>query len=165
MVDVVAPEDPAADTFLQTIDYLRDPSHVRDHRLSQWKSFLKKAGFVIEGIDTWRLELHFDSWTQRMATPADKAAMLEHLFAEAPAGIRKALQILDDRQIENLQKLLESEELEEAADNLSILCRDCLHPVTDPSLRISKDGHHRHVFNNPHGITFEIGCFSSAMRM
>jgi hypothetical protein len=43
-----------------------------------------------------------------------------------------------------------------------ILCRDCLHPITRPSDRVSIEGRHAHTFANPHGIVFEIGCFRSA---
>jgi hypothetical protein len=43
-----------------------------------------------------------------------------------------------------------------------LLCRDCLHPITRPSDRISVEGRHMHTFANPHGIVFEIGCFRKA---
>jgi hypothetical protein len=40
-----------------------------------------------------------------------------------------------------------------------ILCRQCLETITATDARISVDGRHRHVFANPHGLVFEIGCF------
>ncbi len=43
----------------------------------------------------------------------------------------------------------------------SILCRQCLQELTKPSERISIQGSHQHIFSNPHGIVFEIGCFRS----
>jgi hypothetical protein len=43
-----------------------------------------------------------------------------------------------------------------------IVCRDCLHPITRPSERITVEGQHAHTFANPHGIVFEIGCFRRA---
>jgi hypothetical protein len=43
-----------------------------------------------------------------------------------------------------------------------IICRECRHPITRPSERISVQGQHHHTFANPHGIVFEIGCFSKA---
>jgi len=43
-----------------------------------------------------------------------------------------------------------------------ILCRECLHPVTRETERLSVDGAHRHTFANPHGVVFEIGCFRRA---
>ncbi len=43
-----------------------------------------------------------------------------------------------------------------------IVCRFCGHEITKAEHIISVDGAHRHVFTNPAGITFEIGCFSRA---
>ena len=43
-----------------------------------------------------------------------------------------------------------------------LLCRACGHEITRAGARTSVDGSHRHVFSNPHGHVFEIGCFSRA---
>ena len=43
----MAREDYAQDTFLQTIELLRDPSHVRDYRISEWRDMLAAAGFAV----------------------------------------------------------------------------------------------------------------------
>ena len=36
--DSVAPEDPAQDTFMNAFELLRDGSHVRNHRVSEWRA-------------------------------------------------------------------------------------------------------------------------------
>ena len=43
-----------------------------------------------------------------------------------------------------------------------LLCAQCLHPITAEAWRMAVAGSHRHVFANPGGLVFEIGCFSSA---
>ncbi len=43
-----------------------------------------------------------------------------------------------------------------------IRCAACLHAVTDAARRITVAGSHVHVFANPYGAVFEIGCFSAA---
>jgi hypothetical protein len=40
-----------------------------------------------------------------------------------------------------------------------ILCRQCHQFITRPADRIFVGGAHRHVFANPHGMVYEIGCF------
>ena len=42
-----------------------------------------------------------------------------------------------------------------------ILCRQCHQAITKPAERIAMQGSHRHTFANPHGIVFEIGCFTA----
>jgi hypothetical protein len=44
----------------------------------------------------------------------------------------------------------------------SILCANCGNTITTPQSIITVDGHHTHRFTNPAGVTYEIGCFSSA---
>ena len=43
-----------------------------------------------------------------------------------------------------------------------IVCKNCLNPVTSGRERIEKEGAHVHIFSNPYGNVFEIGCFRQA---
>jgi SAM-dependent methyltransferase len=91
--DVVAPETPAADTFLQAIELLRDHSHVRDHRVSEWEAMLREAGFTPRVLGRWPLATDFEAWVERMATPAQEVAMLRRMLARAPREARQALAV------------------------------------------------------------------------
>lgn len=86
--DVVAPPDPAADTFLQTLELLRDPSHVRDYSIAQWQAMLTGAGFNSQVALEFEVPLHFARWLARIHTPPVLAAALRHLFANATAQIK-----------------------------------------------------------------------------
>ena len=44
-----------------------------------------------------------------------------------------------------------------------IICRQCRQVIARPADRISVNGAHRHVFANPHGLVYEIGCFGRAV--
>ncbi len=44
----------------------------------------------------------------------------------------------------------------------ALRCAACGHVITDASQRIAMTGAHVHLFTNPAGIVFEIGCFASA---
>ena len=90
--DIMAREDYAQDTFLQTIELLRDPSHVRDYRISEWRAMLAAAGFASEVLMTFDLTLHFATWTRRMNTPRQNADMIKSLFNGASDDIRAAFQ-------------------------------------------------------------------------
>jgi SAM-dependent methyltransferase len=87
-IDVAAPEAPLLDTFLQTIELLRDPSHVRDYAPSEWRTFLSEAGFTIEDVTMRRLPLEFSSWIARMGTPPARAAVIRGLHAEMAGEVR-----------------------------------------------------------------------------
>jgi len=88
--DSVAPEDPAQDTFLNAIELLRDPSHVRNHRVSEWCAWMRAAGFAPEPVGRYDMRLDFDSWFARMGTPPASAERVRWLFAGAPAEVQRA---------------------------------------------------------------------------
>jgi ubiquinone/menaquinone biosynthesis C-methylase UbiE len=94
--DIVASDVPVIDTYLQAIEVLRDPSHVRDHSIAQWMAMLIESGFDAEVIYTWRLPLNFDAWVTRMATPEPQIAMLKTLFTIAPGEVRTAFEVQTD---------------------------------------------------------------------
>lgn len=95
LVDVVAPEDPALDTFLQTVEFLRDHSHVRDWRASEWMRMFQANGFEPEMVARTAIVLDGDDWTRRMKTPASKVAMLKELLAEANPAQRAMFEVQD----------------------------------------------------------------------
>ncbi|MCJ2166002.1 MULTISPECIES: cereblon family protein [unclassified Pseudodesulfovibrio] len=43
-----------------------------------------------------------------------------------------------------------------------LVCRVCRSRITRRDLGMEVHGSHRHVFFNPHGQVFELGCFASA---
>lgn len=100
--DIMACEDYAQDTFLQTIELLRDPSHVRDYRISEWRALLSTAGFRSELLLQFDLRLRFDTWTRRMATPQQNADMILSLFSGAPGEIRRGFDLPDDAPVSEL---------------------------------------------------------------
>src|SRR5579863_407125 len=68
-MDAISPGPALLDTFLQGVELIRDPSHVRDYSAAEWVSALAAVGFNVENITTRRLRLDFASWVTRMATP------------------------------------------------------------------------------------------------
>jgi ubiquinone/menaquinone biosynthesis C-methylase UbiE len=97
MIDIVAPASPLLDTHLQTLELLRDASHVRDHSVAEWADHLAAAGFAISAAhETWRLRMEFDTWVARMKTPADRVAVLRGMLKGAPAEVRAHFKVGDD---------------------------------------------------------------------
>lgn len=96
LADVVSFDDYTADTHVQAIELLRDSSHVRDHTAGQWMTMLTVAGFQAEIAYRWDLRLDFQSWVERMNTPAPAVATIRQVLDGAPAEVRRALRIEPD---------------------------------------------------------------------
>jgi len=91
--DIVSWDDFTTDSYLQTIEVLRDPSHVRDHSLAQWIALFESAGFSVEMTHAFDCPLEFVPWVQRINTPSVNVAALHSLMENAPAEVRQALAI------------------------------------------------------------------------
>lgn len=91
--DIMASADYAQDTFLQTLELLRDPSHVRDYSIAEWGRMMAEAGFASEVVYTFNLVLNFATWTTRMATPTQHRDMIKTLFNGASDDIKQGFQL------------------------------------------------------------------------
>lgn len=96
MMDVIAPAHPVQDSFLQTVELLRDPSHVRDYALAQWRALALAAGFAVERVETRRLRLEFQSWITRLRTDPLHVAAIRSLQALVPDTVRDHFEIEPD---------------------------------------------------------------------
>jgi len=88
-IDVVSPEPALLDSWLQTLELLRDVSHVRNYRASEWTAALGAAGFNIAGCTARRLPLRFADWVARTRTPAEQVAAIRALQEAAPREVRE----------------------------------------------------------------------------
>ncbi|SEN60002.1 Ubiquinone/menaquinone biosynthesis C-methylase UbiE [Duganella sp. CF517] len=96
VIDITAPEAPLHDTTLQAVELLRDGSHVRDYRPSEWTAMLRAAGFQPRRGGDWTLHMVFDEWTARMRTPPERVAAIRSLFASAPEETLKHFDVQAD---------------------------------------------------------------------
>ena len=96
-MDVSAPGNPVLDIWLQTVEALRDTSHVRDYAPGEWLTMFTEAGLAVSAVQHDRLDLEFCSWIERMRTPAvmteairayqqSASDEVQHYFALQPDG-------------------------------------------------------------------------------
>ena len=95
-IDVVAPGMPLLDTHLQTIEMLRDTSHVRDYSQGEWLAGVEGAGLAAGETATYRLHLEFSSWVGRMATPAPFVTAIKELQKNASDVVTAYFDIRED---------------------------------------------------------------------
>jgi len=93
LVDTVAPEDAALDTFFNAVELLRDPSHVRNCRISEWGRLFRQASLEPRVLFRYPLDLDGETWVARMQTPPARVAALRELFATASTAARSAFAI------------------------------------------------------------------------
>ena len=96
VIDTCAPENPLFDTHLQTIELLRDESHVRNYSSAEWNSMLAEAGFAVNAQSMRKLPLDFTAWITRMRTPDLYVQAISSLLLNAPREVREYFQVESD---------------------------------------------------------------------
>jgi SAM-dependent methyltransferase len=95
-VDAVSPGVPVLDTYLQGIELMRDPSHVRDYSVEEWTAMLTGAGFRVGALTLRRLPLDFAAWIRRMNTPPALAQAIRAVQTQMAGEVVRRFNITAD---------------------------------------------------------------------
>lgn len=95
-IDVISPGLGVLDTYLQSVEILRDTSHVRDYTAGEWETAVASAGFLVQATRRHRLRMEFASWTARMRTPEVMVSAIRALQAAVSAPVRRHFAIEAD---------------------------------------------------------------------
>lgn len=83
IIDSVVPDDPALDAFLNGVERVRDPTHVRSYRVKEWTTVLAEAGFSLLHVSRMWKEHPFAEWVGRTARPPEVQREVESMFRNA----------------------------------------------------------------------------------
>lgn len=97
IVDTTVPEDDGLDREINEIETLRDNSHVRNYRPSEWRKMLRQAGLTIIFDQVGRVaedaKLDFDQWVERIRTPGPQVGELRTRLRNASLELAAAIQL------------------------------------------------------------------------
>jgi ubiquinone/menaquinone biosynthesis C-methylase UbiE len=96
IADSISPGRPLLDTYLQTVELLRDPSHVRSYSRAEWEAALVRAGLRSESVSLHHVRLEFAVWIERMRTPQVQADAIRALQAKMSEPVVRHFQIAED---------------------------------------------------------------------
>lgn len=69
LMDIASTGQPVRDVLLQTMEMLRDPSHVHNYSQGEWLRMVNDSGMTVREMVADRLALAFTPWVERMQTP------------------------------------------------------------------------------------------------
>ncbi len=93
--DNYAPDDAALDRWINELEAVRDPSHVREHTIAQWRELLAGAGLAVtdEARSVTRLET--EPWLARSRTAEREAERARQMLREASPAAREVFAVAD----------------------------------------------------------------------
>jgi ubiquinone/menaquinone biosynthesis C-methylase UbiE len=94
--DNFAPDDPALDWWINTLETLRDPSHVREYTVAEWRALLDSAGLRVTAEARFVTVLETEPWLARSRTPDDRAQRVREMLRTAPEGARRVFDVRPD---------------------------------------------------------------------
>jgi SAM-dependent methyltransferase len=93
MADTVAPEDDAVGAWLNDVELRRDFSHVNDRKISVIEAMLAARDLEIVAGERVRVNLRFNDWVARTATPEEEVITLRKAFREGSSEVKRAFEI------------------------------------------------------------------------
>lgn len=96
MADTLGLDRPLHNTWLQTVELMRDPSHAHNLTLAEWSRAVGAAGFVVKDVTARKLRLEFPSWVKRIGTPDQLVQAIRALQGRMPAEVAAYLELAAD---------------------------------------------------------------------
>lgn len=93
--DNYAPDDATLDGWINELEATRDPSHVREHTIREWRTLLERAGFHVRDEARSVTPLDVEPWLARSRTPEREARRVREMLRSATPTAREAFAIGD----------------------------------------------------------------------
>lgn len=95
-MDVMSPGHPVLDIWLQTVEALRDTSHVHNYSSGELLNMFNDAGLVTQNLLCDRLNLEYSSWIARMRTPSVMADAIRAYQKSASDEVQRYFELQED---------------------------------------------------------------------
>ncbi len=98
LVDTTVPDaSPEADAWQNTVEVLRDPSHVRNHTPTEWRTQTEAAGLTVMELTTagGGITVPLSDWLTKAGCTPEQSENVRQMFANAPESARQAFQITE----------------------------------------------------------------------
>lgn len=93
LVDNYSPQDPELDEWLDTLERLKDPTHVRSYTLERWQELMRSVGLVARVEATLQTDVLTEPWLARSAATPEAAERARSMLRDASPGARELFRI------------------------------------------------------------------------
>ena len=94
IIDNIAPEDDEQDHFYNTLERMRDASHHRSWKKTEWLAMLKAQGFTVEASHHFDKVISFEDWCERMSLSKERVRALTDFVLQTPSNLKDRFRFL-----------------------------------------------------------------------
>lgn len=96
LIDTFAPDDDVLDTFFNTVEVRRDPTHVRDYRISEWLAWMEEVGLTVDVVEQFDKNHVYEEWSARSRMTPEGKRDLERYILDAPRRVRDYFEVIEE---------------------------------------------------------------------
>jgi ubiquinone/menaquinone biosynthesis C-methylase UbiE len=89
--DILGFDDRQARNYMDEIERLRDPSHIKDYNMKEWKNFLVGGGIKVIHSEVVPGVYDLREWMSRSGTPVDRQEKIKMRLRNMPQSVEKHL--------------------------------------------------------------------------
>ncbi len=93
IIDTLLPDDPEIADFYQTMEKMRDPTHVQAYTREEWVRMCEEARFIVQATKISPKTHDFQEWARRAGMNREGIQRLNHFFIQSSAKIHDYFQI------------------------------------------------------------------------
>ncbi|RHW36154.1 SAM-dependent methyltransferase [Lysinibacillus yapensis] len=93
LIDNIAPDDPVLDDFVNTLEKLRDDSHVRSYSVSEWTKWFEHAGLSLLKANHRKKTFPYPEWVRRTTTSEEQVKVVDAHLLSASKTIQEYFSI------------------------------------------------------------------------
>lgn len=99
--DSFSPQSKRLDRFINTLEKLRDPTHIRAYTKREWSRMLIEAGFKVARMENYRKTHNIEDWMSNSGCSEELKSSVRAMFVQAPAAAHDhyAIEIEDGKPI------------------------------------------------------------------
>jgi ubiquinone/menaquinone biosynthesis C-methylase UbiE len=93
LIDTLLPEDEEIAEFYQTMEKMRDPTHIRAYTEKEWVAMAQEAGFTVHATKIFPKTHDFQEWAKRAGLNREGVQRLNRFFIQSSAKVHDYFQI------------------------------------------------------------------------
>jgi ubiquinone/menaquinone biosynthesis C-methylase UbiE len=93
IVDTLLSDDPEIAEWYQTMEKMRDPTHIQAYTKEIWCEMVQEAGFILHETTIIPKTHDFPTWAKRAGLKREGIAQLNKFFVDAPEKVQDYFQI------------------------------------------------------------------------